>query len=249
MPNKTNFIFPPTIWTDITTWQQASVQARKSILDRFYKRYKLPLICFLKAKKYQADEIEDIFHDFILEHIEGRLFIHADPQKGRFRNLLLASLKNFIISRKRADYAEKRRPEGGFFYIDNEITEGLHLKDLLKGGQTPEEIYEKAWLLALLNNVLDRLRQEFYIKGQQAHYILFERRIIHPIMHGTLKPSVQEVASELGLSPSEASNCIVTAKRAYQRHLRDEINEYVSTDKEVAEEINDLFHFLQNSIQ
>jgi hypothetical protein len=244
--NRKNAVFPPTMWTDIAKWKGASDQDRKDLLFRFYKRYKLPLICFLKYKGCPAAEIDDILHDFILDHIEGKIFINADPSKGRFRNLLLTSLKHFLISRKRADCAEKRRPEGGFSYIDEEVADGLQLKDLLEGGRTPEEIYERAWLLALLNNVLDRLRCEYHAKGQDAHYILFERRVIQPIVHGMEKPSVQALASELGLSASDASNCIITAKRAYQRHLRDEIFEYVSSDKEVTEEINDLFHFLQN---
>jgi hypothetical protein len=246
LANKKNAIFPPTMWTDIAKWKGASAQDRNAILHRFYNQYKLPLICFLKYNGYHVAEIDDILHDFIINHIEGKIFISANPSKGRFRNLLLTSLKHFLISRKRADCAEKRRPEGGFSYIDEEVTDGLQLKDLLEGGWTPEEIYERAWLLSLLNNVLDRLRCEYCAKGQDAHYILFERRVIQPIVHGMEKPSVQVLALELGLSASEASNCIVTAKRAYQRHLRDEIFEYVSSDKEVTEEINDLFHFLQN---
>lgn len=246
LTNKKNMVFPSTMWTDITKWEKATEQDKKDLLHRFYERYRLPLKCFLDYHGCSSAEIDDILHDFIIDHINGKIFISADPSKGRFRNLLLTSLKHFLISRKRAECAQKRRPKGGFSFIDEKVGDGLQLKDLLQDSLTPEEYFERAWLLTLLNNTLSRLRSECYTKGQKSHYILFERRIVRPILFGEKKPSVKVVATELGLTASEASNFIITAKRAYRRHLREEILEYVSTDKEVSEEINDFFYFLQN---
>jgi DNA-directed RNA polymerase specialized sigma24 family protein len=244
--NKKNIGFPSTMWTDIAMWKNASKKVRESLLHRFYQRYRLPLLIFLRRIGCSPTETDDVLHDFILSHIKGRIFISADVTKGRFRNLLLTSLKHFLASHKRAQNAEKRIPEGGFAFLDEEMADGLPLKSLLQDRRTPDEIYERAWLLALLNNVIERLHNEYAEKGQEIHYTLFERRVIHPIIYGLHQPSVIELAIELGLSPAKASNCIVTAKRAFKRHLRNEILEYVSTEKEVSEEISDLMYFLQN---
>jgi RNA polymerase sigma-70 factor (ECF subfamily) len=243
---KKTFGFPSTMWTDITRWKEASIEERKDTLHRFYERYQLPLLGYIRSKGFVEVEADDVFHDFVLRHIEGKIFISADPTRGRFRSLLLVSLNHFIISRKRTESAEKRHPVAGFTSLDEEIFEGLLLKDVIVDGKTPEEIYEKTWFLTILNNVLERLAIEYKEKGQDVHYTLFEKRIIQPILYGFEKPSIKDLSLELSLKPSEASNCIVTAKRAYQRHLRDEISSYASSEKEVSEEINDLRYFLQN---
>jgi RNA polymerase sigma factor (sigma-70 family) len=244
--HKKDIAFPSTIWTDIRKWENASERERRESLHRFYQRYKIPLLGFLKYNGCSNEEVDDVLHDFIVEQIQGKIFIKADPERGRFRNLLLSSLKNFLISRRRKESAATRKPAKGFSFLDEELSDGVCLKDLIEDRMTPEEIYERAWFLALLSNVLERMRNEYRLKNQGVHLVLFERRVIQPILHGAAKRPLQELAQELGLSPSEASNYIVTAKRAYQRHLREEISGYVSSEKEVAEEINDLLYFLQN---
>jgi DNA-directed RNA polymerase specialized sigma24 family protein len=244
--NKKNIGFPSTMWTDIARWKTASEKVRESLLHRFYQRYRLPLLVYLRRIGCSPAETDDVLHDFILSHIKGRIFISADHSRGRFRNLLLTSLKHFLASRKRFQNAEKRMPDGGFAFLEEEIADGIPVKALLMDRRAPDEIYERAWLLALLNNVILRLQDEYTEKGQRIHYTLFERRIFHPILYGTRQPSVTELAAELGLSPAKASNCIVSAKRAFKRHLRNEILGYVATEKEVSEEIGDLMYFLQN---
>jgi len=241
-----NIGFPSTMWTDIGRWKEASTEEKRDSLYRFYSRYKLPLLKFIQYQGHSASEAEDIFHDFVLNHIEGKIFVNADPTRGRFRNLLLTSLKNFLTSLRRAEYAKKRRPIAGIIGLDDEIVEGVVIKDVIKDGNTPEEIYEKTWLLTILKNVLDRLKKEFQEKDQAVHFFLFEQRVLAPTLYGHEKPSIQKLAKQLNLDASEASNYIVTAKRAYQRHLREEILEYVSLEKEVSEEINDFRYFFQN---
>lgn len=245
MPKK-NIGFPSTMWTDLDNWQNASEQEKKAFLDRFYKRYRLPLILFLRRSGCSPAEADDVLHDFILSHITGQIFISAAKSRGRFRNLLLASLKNFLVSRKRAEHAQKRNPQGGFAFLDEELTDGLPLKALLSDWMTADELYEFAWLRVLLNNVILRLQAEYSEKGQAVHYTLFQRRVIHPIVYGSEQPSVSQLAIEFDLTPSKVSNCIVSAKRAFKRHLRNEILEYVSSEKEVSEEISDFMIFLQN---
>jgi DNA-directed RNA polymerase specialized sigma24 family protein len=244
--HKQNVSFPSTMWTDMAQWNKASDVEKREVLDRFYVRYRTPLVCFIRARGYDADEAEDLLHDFVLEHQAGRLFVAADPARGRFRNLLMTSLKNFLVSRHRTGLTERRAPESGFVFLDSETVHGVRLEELLSGSRTPEELYERAWLLALLVNAVKRLSDEYERKGQRRHFVLFERRILLPILEGSDKPGIADLADELGLSPDEASNSLVTAKRGYERHLREEIRGYAASDKEVSEEINDFLHFLQN---
>jgi DNA-directed RNA polymerase specialized sigma24 family protein len=243
--HRKNLTFPSTMWTDMAHWKAASDGEKRVVLDRFYSRYRIPLIRFIQSRGYDASDAEDLLHDFVIEHKAGRLFLAADRSRGRFRNLLLTSLKNFLVSRKRTAGADKRSPRSGFLSMEQDTLIGVRVEELIPDNRTPEEIYERAWLLTLLLNAVSRLREDYERKNQHTHFILFEKRVILPILQGSEKPGLAGIAAELGLDPAEASNLLVTAKRGYQRHLREEIREYAASEKEVAEEIHDFFHFLQ----
>lgn len=244
--NKKQSGFPSTLWTDIVRWDTASDEEKRLLLERFYTRYKRPLLNFIYAFGLDRSESQDALHDFMLSHMQGKLFVAADPAKGRFRSLLLRSLKHFLISSMRTKHAGKRRPERGFVLLDDEVLSGVKLKDLIADDDSVEAIYDRIWLATVLSNVLDRLQSEYQEKGQEIHYRLLERRVILPIVAGDKKPSYDELAKDYDISAEQASNFVVTAKRAYQRLLKAEIREYVSSEKEVTEEINDFLYFLQN---
>lgn len=241
---KPAFGLPSTMWTDIVRWQNASPDEKRESLERFYSRYRLPLIAFIRGRGHSSTEAEDLLHDFMLGHVGGKIFVSSDPSRGRFRNLLLASLRNFLVSRQRSASAEKRRPSGGHVALDEPVGEGLTLQDLLSEGQSPDEIYNRAWLVALLNNALGRLESEYQAKQRNVHLEVFLQRVVAPILHGDAKPSVGELAEKYSMEPASVSNLLVTAKRAFERSLREEIREYVSTEKEVSQEIEDLMRFL-----
>lgn len=243
---KSKVAFPATMWNDITAWKDASIELRIDILTRFYTSYRLPLISYIIFSGYGKSDSEDLLHDFIIVQAEGDIFLKADPGKGRFRNLLLTSLKHFLISNRRKLSAKKRHPEGGMLYLESEVTDGLKVKDYLSCSTNPEEIFHKAWLASLLMNVYKKLRTEFYEKEQYKHIEIFERRIYSPIMDGSEGQSIADLAGELSISPEDASNYLTTAKRAFRRLLKQEIGEYVTGEKEINEEINDFLGFIGN---
>jgi len=110
--------------------------------------------------------------------------------------------------------------------------------------ETPEESFNQAWARQLLLRALKALEQECLETGKERNYRLFCRRIIEPILESKPQPPMKELAGEMGITRKQASNYIITARRAYQRLLRAEIRMYASSDDEVEQEIRDLFVFL-----
>ena len=53
-----------------------------------------------------------------------------------------------------------------------------------------------------------------------------------------------DLGREHGITEKQAANCLLTAKRAYQRLLQEEIRLYASSEAEVASEILELFSIL-----
>ena len=84
---------------------------------------------------------------------------------------------------------------------------------------------------------------EFAASGQTTHAEIFRQRVLTPILDGGTPPAMAELAQEFGLAEKQACNCLVTARRAFQRLLREEIAVYATSDEEIATEIKDLFRF------
>jgi hypothetical protein len=54
---------------------------------------------------------------------------------------------------------------------------------------------------------------------------------------------MREIADKLDMTQKQASNALLTARRAYQRLLREEVRTYAVSKDDENEEIRDLFRF------
>jgi len=56
---------------------------------------------------------------------------------------------------------------------------------------------------------------------------------------------MRELANRHGIDEKQAANALLTARRAYQRLLRDEIRLFARSEEEVSAEVRDIFRALQ----
>ena len=59
--------------------------------------YWRPIFTFIYRRGYSAQDAQDLTQDFFLVILEGTILQSADPTRGRFRSLLIKSLKNFLV--------------------------------------------------------------------------------------------------------------------------------------------------------
>jgi hypothetical protein len=95
-----------------------------------------------------------------------------------------------------------------------------------------------------VGRVLKHLEVECRNKGQEAHFDIFSRRLIQPILHGMEAPPMADLGRKHGLSEKQAGNLLETAKRAYRRLLEEEVRLYAATDSEVSDEVREIFAIL-----
>ncbi len=78
--------------------------ARKALAE-LCKTYWRPIFAFICRRGYSLPDAQDLTQDFFVMVLEGDLLKRADPNRGRFRSLLLKALQNFLVDdtiRKRA---------------------------------------------------------------------------------------------------------------------------------------------------
>lgn len=239
-------VFPETHWTMLAAAKGDVSTERQAALSFLAGRYWKPVYCFVRRTGVEDERAKDLTQEFFAAALGTELFAKADPARGRFRSFVLTALKNFLANAYRAEQALKRRPQSGFVSIHELAdSEGFHYEPPeLAQRETPDVVFHRTWLSGLIRRVLHSLELECRATRKENHFELFRQRIVLPALEGGQPLSLRDLGQSLGISEKEASNCLITARRAYQRLLRAEIRLYAATDEEVAEEIEDLFRFL-----
>ena len=82
-------------------------KARRALADlcRIYWR---PVFAFICRRGRSVPDAQDLTQSFFLMLLEGGLLQRADPNRGRFRSLLLTALKQFLIDDSLRNRALKR---------------------------------------------------------------------------------------------------------------------------------------------
>ncbi len=235
--------FPTTDWGLLGNLRAQSAEARRASLDILIRRYWKPVYLFLRGSGRDEEQSKDLTQAFFLDWLERDAFQWADPAKGRFRTFMLTCLKRFASNVHRAEYAAKRRPTGGVASLDEMMSsEVVHFEPA--DHQTPESLFNRAWAVAVLSRVLERLNQQFHEKGQEAHADILRSRLVDPILNGVAPVSTEDLAAKYEISTKQVFNLLETAKRAYRQMIRDEVSLYAVGGSEISDELNDLFRIL-----
>ncbi|MBM3878811.1 MAG: sigma-70 family RNA polymerase sigma factor [Verrucomicrobia bacterium] len=235
--------FPRTHWSRLEALQGDVSAARREALEYLAQRYWRPVYVYVRRQRYNDEQAQDLVQEFFLRALARDLFARADPARGRFRNFLLKSLQRFLANAYRDAHARIRHPARGFVPID-ELASESGAAALPPDTLTPDEAFHWKWLRELVRRVLRTLEIECQATGKQTHFELLHQRVIAPLLEGAEPPSLRDLAQRHGLSEKDVENRVITARRAYQRLLRQEIRLYATSDEEIAAEIQDLWRFM-----
>ena len=207
-------------------------------LNELVLAYQAPLRAYLLAAfpgaKDLADELlQDFAEDKILR--EGWLG-KADRRRGRFRDFLKISLKNFARDRLR-----------GMANAPVSLDE-LELDPPAEASGT--EAFGLEWTRMILAEVLKRMEQDCNTPrnnepNRPQIWQIFRLRLLQPILEGAEPVGYEELVSRLGIvSPFAAQNLLASAKRIFSRHLNDVIAQYEGGSDATRMELHDLRQFL-----
>jgi len=240
--------FPTTQWNLVDALRSCTPEMKRQLLDGLIARYWKPVYYFVRSKGRRNEEAKDIVQGFFEDWVRRESFVKADASRGQFRTFLLSSLTNYMRNVYRAGNAQKRCPPGGIISLD-ELVDAEDTSYEPPTNETPEDIFNRAWAQELVLRVLRALEDECAVTGKQDHFALFHARIIAPTLEGATPPALAALAPRYGLTEKQAGNYVLTARRAYQRLLRDEISTYALSADDVAEEVRNVFNMLRHSQQ
>ena len=178
---------------------------------------------------------------FFARLLEKRSLRVADPERGKFRSFLLASLDHFLANEHDRNTAQKRG--GGRAQLSLDLAAGESRVNLEPAHElTPQRVYERQWVLTLLELVARRLEAEFEESGKARHFELLK----DALGGGRERLPYAEVAVELDMSVENARQAAHRMRKRYRALLREEVARTVVDPRDVDEELGNLFESLGN---
>lgn len=230
--------FPTTIWTIIAQAGDDDRGARQAAVADFVRRYMPALRCYLvRHRRIRPDRADDLLQEFVSRKVLANdLIAQADRGRGRFRTFLLTSLNRFMASEFRYEHAGKRDARSTISIEAAADPPDSHME--------PGAAFDVAWAREILNQAVERMKQQCAASGDRMAWDVFEARILDPI-RGARPIPYADLVDRFGLkSPAQAANVLTRAKRTFRRCLRSVVAEYAEGEGAVDSEIDDLHRIL-----
>jgi len=240
MSGRTPSSFTTTKWSMVIHAGDSGDPASQDALETLCQRYWRPVYSYIRHRGCDANAAEDLTQSFFAQLLEKRSLKAADPERGRFRSFLLASVRNFLSDSRDKERAQKRGGDQHFIPLDFSETENL--KHEPADGITPEAVFERQWANSVLAEVFNRLRKEA-IEGQALER--FER--LEGFLTGELEGTRQsQVAEELGMNAETLRVAIHRLRKRFGRLLREQVAQTVADPEQVDDEIRFLLTTLNS---
>ena len=215
---------------DTTNWSVVFAAAEESseALSHICATYWRPVCAYIAACGYRECDAEDLTQGFFHSLLSRKSLRQVDPGRGRFRSYLIGALKHFLADQRDRRLAMKRGGNGPTVALD----EGC----LVRGTSppSPEEVFDRNWALAMLERVVERLRDEMVTEEQRTRLA----RLL-PCVTGESERGYEELGQALQMTPGAVRIAVHRLRRRVGVLLREQIATTVT-----GEEVDDEIRFL-----
>jgi DNA-directed RNA polymerase specialized sigma24 family protein len=106
----------------------------------------------------------------------------------------------------------------------------------------PDRLFEKQWATALLNEVLNRLEQEYRDDGKAELFAALKATL----MGSRETQPYAELAAALGMNENAVKVTVHRLRKRYREHIRSEIANTVDGAQDIEDELRHLFRVLSD---
>ena len=231
--------FTTTHWS-VVLEAQGPTPAAQAALEKLCRTYWRPIYGFVRRQGTDSEEAKDLTQGFFALLLERRDLNQVRKEKGRLRSYLLTSLKHFLTNERNRAMAIKRG-EGRRLIPLDQFYEGERNAFEPADTSTPDQIYERRWAWALMDQVMNRLADEYRTKG---HAVLFER-LKALLTDETDRPSQAQIAEELTMTENAVNQAFHRLRERYRQLLREEIAHTVTAPGDIEDELSHLIAVLR----
>ena len=231
-------VFVTTHWSVVLTAGRSDTTRARAALESLCQTYWPPLYAYVRRLGNSCADAQDLTQAFFARLLERNAVAAVAPEKGRFRSFLLASLNHFLSDEWDKARAQKRGG-GQVMTLDLQSAE-TRLGQIPVENFTPEKAFEHHWAITLLEQVYQRLGEEYRTQGKGT---LFDT--LRTALAGASDAApYAELARQLHLTEGAVKVAVHRLRQRYRALLRETIADTVSTPDEVEDELRYLFRTL-----
>jgi RNA polymerase sigma factor (sigma-70 family) len=234
-------VFATTRWSIVlSAGESGSEEAKaRAALAELCRTYWRPIFSFVCRRGHSAEDAQDLTQDFFVMILGNNWLQRADPNRGRFRSLLLKSLQNFLTNEAERKHTKKRGGDVKFVSWDEWMAEAPSQVSVSAQGpesMPPERLFDMRWAATVAEQALRRLREECESRRRLR---LFE------VLSGYLTAERADVrysdlSAMLGITESAVKKQLHNLRQRYRWLLRCEVAQTVENPTDVDDEIRHL---------
>src|SRR6185503_2068022 len=242
--------FHTTRWSLILTSLEDENEAEESegrqALAQLCRIYWRPIFAYICRQGHTPADAQDLTQEFFLAILKKKFLQRADPERGRFRSLLLKSLQNFLRDAQSKARARKRGGDVQFVAWDDWMAEApsrLTIPPDALESWPPERLFDVRWAATVAERALRGLQEECERRG---------RRRVFDALSSSLSADrgdvcYEDLARELATGTTEIKRLLHQLRRRYGQLLRAEVAETVEKTEDVEDELRYLVRTLAAS--
>ena len=230
--------FTTTRWSVVLSCAdgRATTQTARDALTQLCQIYWRPIFAFVCRHGYSVPDAQDLTQDFFVMLFNGHLLEHADPNRGRFRSLLLKALRNFLHDARDKQRARKRGGDAHFIPWDEWMAEypsQFSVSDRESESWPAEKIFDVRWAATVVERALSRLGEECERRG---------RRRIFDVLSSCLAAQREDVsyatfAKTLGVPEASVKRLVHQLRKRYRALLREEVADTIESPEHLEDEL------------
>jgi len=209
-------------------------------LEELCTLYWKPVYGYVRSQGNDREEARDLTQGFFTYLLEKALPGRARSDRGRFRSFLLGCVNHFLSDSRARGQARKRGGDWARLEGSIEEVEGW-LQLAGPAGQQPDQLYDWACAISLMNQALERLGAEYGSPERQRMFA-----VLRPYLESDDGlPDYTETAAALGTTPGTVKVLVHRLRRRYRGVLRSLVAETLSDPLAVDDELRHLWEALE----
>ena len=231
--------FPATRWSAIVAARSADPVERERALEALLTAYWRPVYKYIRlGRGKSAEDAQDLTQEFFYRLLEKNLLHSFDPARGRLRTFLRACVDHLAANAARNERRKKRG--GGAPHEPLDFPSAERELGRLDLSQPPEmeAFFEQEWARSVFRAGVERLRKELAARDKEIYFRVFERYDLQDAEQegADRRPSYQELARVLKLTPTEVTNYLAYARREFRRIVLDFLRGTTASEEEYERE-------------
>ena len=220
-------LFPTTRWTIVRSLSESSEERVAAALESLCQQYRQPLVQYLLAAGTSPNDVDDVIQDFLSYFITKRNFEKADPERGKLRTFLMASVRNFAANVLAQQSAIKRG--GGVVPVPFEEEMAAKTEEQM----APEAVFDEQWAANIMDNALKNLEGEYERRGKQEWFA----QISGFLDWQPKATDYKKAAMQMKVRSNRVAVEVFRLRHRFREVVREEIGHTVSSQQEIEEEL------------